>query len=92
MPPGVTLARLPNVLDIYTEIAWELGLPVERSRATARQAIRNAISRLVTEAKQLPAVVIDVAYRLCNDMLEDLCLLTNFAMDAEQRLCLILVG
>ena len=81
-----------NVLDIYKEIAWELGLPVERSRATARQAIRNEVSRLVTEAKQLPVLVIDEAHHLRNDVLEDLRLLTNFAMDAEQRLCLILVG
>ena len=81
-----------NVLDIYKAIAWELGLPIERSRATARQAIRNEISRLVTEAKQLPVLVIDEAHHLRNDVLEDLRLLTNFAMDAEQRLCLILVG
>ena len=81
-----------NVLDIYKEIAWELGLPVERSRATARQAIRNEISRLVTEAKQLPVLIIDEAHHLRNDVLEDLRLLTNFAMDAEQRLCLVLVG
>ena len=81
-----------NVLDIYKEMAWELGLPIERSRATARQAIRNEVSRLVTEAKQLPVLVIDEAHHLRNDVLEDLRLLTNFAMDAEQRLCLILVG
>ncbi|WP_419906557.1 ExeA family protein [Hoeflea sp.] len=81
-----------NVLDVYKAIAWEIGLPVERSRATARQAIRNEISRLVTEAGQLPVLVIDEAHHLRNDVLEDLRLLTNFAMDAQQRLCLILVG
>ena len=81
-----------NVLDMYKAIAWEIGLPIERSRATARQAIRNEISRLVTEAKQLPVLVIDEAHHLRNDVLEDLRLLTNFAMDAEQRLCLVLVG
>ena len=81
-----------NVLDVYKAIAWEIGLPVERSRATARQAIRNEISRLVAEAGQLPVLVIDEAHHLRNDVLEDLRLLTNFAMDAQQRLCLILVG
>ena len=81
-----------NVLDMYKAIAWELGLPVERSRAAAYQAIRTEISRLVTEAKQLPVLIIDEAHHLRNDVLEDLRLLTNFAMDAEQRLCLILVG
>ncbi len=81
-----------NVLDMYKAIAWEIGLPIERSRASAYQAIRNEISRLVTEAKQLPVLVIDEAHHLRNDVLEDLRLLTNFAMDAEQRLCLVLVG
>ena len=53
-----------NVLDMYKSIAWELGLPIERSRASAHQAIRNEISRLVTEAKQLPVLVIDEAHHL----------------------------
>ena len=37
-------------------------------------------------------VVPFAAFALRNDVLEDLRLLTNFAMDAEQRLCLVLVG
>ena len=60
-----------NELDICKSIAWELGLPIERSRASAHQAIRNEISRLVTEAKQLPILVIDEAHHLRNDVLED---------------------
>ena len=81
-----------NVLDMYKSIGWELGLPTERSRATAYRAIRAEITRLVGEAKQLPVLVIDEAQHLRNDVLEDLRLLTNFAMDAENRLCLLLVG
>ena len=68
------------------------GLPTERSRATAYRAIRAEITRLVGEAKQLPVLVIDEAQHLRNDVLEDLRLLTNFAMDSENRLCLLLVG
>ena len=56
-----------NVLDMYKSIAWEFGLPIERSRASAHQAIRNEISRLVTEAKQLAVLVIDEAHHLRND-------------------------
>ena len=44
------------------------------------------------EAKQLPILVIDEAQHLRNDVLEDLRLLCNFAMDSENRLCLLLVG
>ena len=81
-----------NVLDMYKAIGWELGLPTERSRATAYRAIREEITRLLGEAKQLPVLVIDEAQHLRNDVLEDLRLLTNFAMDSENRLCLLLVG
>ena len=42
--------------------------------------------------KRLPIVVIDEAPHLRNDVLEDLRLLRNFAMDSENRLCLLLVG
>ena len=81
-----------NVLDMYKAIGWELGLPTERSRATAWRAIREEITRLLGEAKQLPVLVIDEAQHLRNDVLEDLRLLTNFAMDSQNRLCLLLVG
>ena len=50
-----------NVLDMYKAIAWELGLPTERSRATAWRAIREEITRLLGEAKQLPVLIIDEA-------------------------------
>ena len=64
-----------NVLDMYKSIAWELGLPTERSRATAYRAIRAEITRRVCEAKQLPVLVIDEAQHLRNDVLEDIRLL-----------------
>ena len=37
-------------------------------------------------------LVVDEAHHLRNDVLEDLRLLTNYAMDSEPRLCLLLVG
>ena len=77
---------------MYKSIAWELGLPEERCRATAYRAIRNEVTRLVQEAKQLPVLIVDEAQHLRNDVLEDLRLLTNFQMDAERRLCMLLVG
>ena len=45
-----------NVLDMDKSIAWELGLPTERSRASAYRVIRAEITRLVGEAKQLPGL------------------------------------
>ena len=81
-----------NVLDMYKAIAWQLGLPVERNRAAAYRAIHTEVSRLVLETKIHPVLVVDEAQHLRNDVLEDLRLLTNYAMDAERRLCLLLVG
>jgi type II secretory pathway predicted ATPase ExeA len=81
-----------NVLDMYKSIGWELGLPIERNRAAAFRAIRSEISRLTLEARQRPVLIVDEAHHLRNDVLEDLRLLTNYQMDSENRLCLLLVG
>ncbi len=81
-----------NVMDMYKSIAWELGLPAERNRAGAFRAIRTEVSRLLLEGKQRPVVIIDEAHHLRNEVLEDLRLLTNYEMDSENRLCLLLVG
>ena len=81
-----------NVMDMYKSIAWQLGLPAERSRATAYRSIRAEITRQVQQAKLLPVLVVDEAQFLRNDVLTDLRLLTNYTMDSEHRLCLLLVG
>lgn len=81
-----------NVMDMYKSVAWDLGLPTERSRASAFRAIRAEVSRLLLEGKQQPVLIIDEAHHLRNDVLEDLRLLTNYEMDSQNRLCLLFVG
>lgn len=81
-----------SVMDIYQAINWELGLPTERHRASAFRAIHTEVTRLSLEAKQQPLLIIDEAHHLRNEVLEDLRLLTNYQMDADNRLCLLLVG
>ncbi len=81
-----------NVMDMYKSIGWELGLPTERNRAAAFRVIRSEVTRLPLEAKQRPALMVDEAHHLRNEVLEDLRLLTNYQIDAESRLCLLLVG
>jgi type II secretory pathway predicted ATPase ExeA len=81
-----------NVMDMYKAIAWQLGLPVERNRASAYRAIHTEVCRLAVECRIHPVLVVDEAQHLRNDVLEDLRLLTNYAMDSEPRLCLLLVG
>jgi general secretion pathway protein A len=81
-----------NVMDLYKTIAWELGLPTERSRAALYKCIRTEVTRLSHEAKIRPVLIVDEAQHLRTEMLEELRLLTNYQMDSENRLCLLLIG
>ena len=80
-----------TVIDTYQAIGWALGLDTPRYRAPACQAIRIEIRRL-GEAGQLPLLILDEAQHLRHDVLDELRLLTNFGLDSERRLCLLLVG
>ncbi len=81
-----------NVMDLYKSIAWELGLPSERNRAALFRQIRGEVSRLCAEPRLRPVLIVDEAHHLRTDLLEDLRLLTNYAMDSENRLTVVLVG
>lgn len=81
-----------NVMDLYKTISWEMGLPVERSRAALYRQIRSEVSRLCLESRCRPILMVDEAHHLRPDVLEDLRLLTNYNMDAENRLTLLLLG
>lgn len=81
-----------NVMDLYKTIAWELGLPTERNRASLFKHIRTEVSRLCAENRLRPILIVDEAHHLRTEVLEDLRLLTNYAMDSENRLCVVLVG
>ena len=81
-----------SVLDTYQAVGWELGLAPTHTRASAFRALQTEIACLPTEARQQPLPVLDEAQHLHSETLENLRLLTNFAMDSAPRLCLLLVG
>jgi len=81
-----------NVTDMYKSIAWELALPTERSRAALYRVIRTEVTRLCQETKMRPVLVVDEAQHLRSEVLEDLRLLTNYEMDSQNRLGLLLIG
>ena len=81
-----------SVLDCYNMVAGAFGLERMASRSAAYQAIRGAVSRLVTESKQYPVLVFDEAHHLHGGILEELRLLTSYRMDSENRPVLLLVG
>ena len=76
----------------FGAVAWEIGLSTVRSRAALFRVIRAEVTRLCVEQKVLPILIIDEAHLLRADVLEDLRLLTNYNMDSENRLCLLLIG
>lgn len=81
-----------NPMDMYKSIAWEMGLGVERSRAALYRQIKNEVTRLSTETRTRPVLILDEAHWLRSDVLEEMRLLTNYAMDSECRLCLLFCG
>ena len=81
-----------NPMDMYKSIAWELGLATERSRSALYRRIQEEVTRLSQEARTRPVLVVDEAQHLRSDVLEDLRLLTNYEMDSQNRLCLLLIG
>lgn len=81
-----------NPMDLYKSIAWEMGLGVERSRAALYRQIRNEVTRLCTETRTRPVLILDDAQGLRSDVLEEMRLLTNYAMDSQNRLCLLFCG
>ena len=56
-----------NVMDMYKAIAWLLGLPIERNRASAYRAVDTEVCRLYTECRVLPVLVVDEAHHLRNE-------------------------
>ncbi len=57
-------------MDLYKTISWEMGLPVERSRAALYRRIRTEVSRLTQETRCRPILVVDEAHHLRPDVLE----------------------
>jgi hypothetical protein len=54
--------------------------------------IKTEVTRLLTEARTRPVLILDEAHGLGSDVLEEMRLLTNYAMDAHNRLCLLFCG
>lgn len=81
-----------SILDLYNVIADAFGLAFARNRAQAFLTLRTDISKHVAESRQIAVLVIDEAHFLRAESLEELRLITNFRMDSEYRMCLVLVG
>ena len=81
-----------NAADLYRQIAAELGIEAQWSRAMTLRAIQQEIARLVKERKLTVLLVLDEAHRLRPEVMVELPLLTNFEWDSTNRLAILLAG
>ncbi|MHB2019803.1 MAG: ExeA family protein [Candidatus Xenobia bacterium] len=69
-----------------------LGVAPTRLRATLLRQLSDRVARTWHEQRKKTLLVVDDAHLLPDDFLEDLRLSTNFGLDAEDPMILLLVG
>jgi type II secretory pathway predicted ATPase ExeA len=70
----------------------QLGIAPARHRAALLRQISQRVERIYFEQRKKTLVILDDAHLLDDGLLEDLRLLTNFEMDGQDALVLLLVG
>lgn len=81
-----------NPRDFCRQIALELGLEPQHSRAMGLRLIQQEIQRLAQERHLNVLLIVDEAQRLRPDVLTLLPLITNFDWDSASRLAVLLAG
>ncbi len=79
-------------LDLYRQLAVELGITPSHRRAQLWQDLKGAMVHMVDEQSIQPLIIIDEAQHLSDRFLTDLNGFLNFAMDSRNLLALWLVG
>jgi len=79
-------------LDLYRNLALELGIEPAFRRAPLWRDIKTRISELRQSKNVLPVWVIDEAQNLPNDFFKDFPSFLNFAFDAQSMITVWLVG
>jgi general secretion pathway protein A len=83
---------LVNPADFCRQLALEIGLQPEWSRAMTFRLVREEIQRLATERHLTVLVIVDEAHNLRPDVLALLPLLANFAWDSASHVAVLLAG
>lgn len=83
---------LVNPADFCRQLALELGLKPEWSRAMTLRLIQHEIQRLVNDRHLTVLIIVDEAQNLRPDVLALFPLLANFDWDAQSRLAVLLAG
>lgn len=83
---------LVNPADFCRQLALDLGLQPEWSRAMTFRLIQQEIQRLVKDRHLTVLLIVDEAHHLRPEVLALLPLLANFEWDGEGRLAVLLAG
>ncbi|HEY0557744.1 MAG TPA: AAA family ATPase [Thermoanaerobaculia bacterium] len=83
---------LVNPADFCRQLAHELAIEPEWSRAMTFRRIQHEIQRLVQERHLTVLLIVDEAHNLRPEVLALLPLLTNFEWDGAGRLAILLAG
>lgn len=83
---------LVNPADFCRQIALELGLQPQWSRAMTFRLVQQEIQRLVQDRHLTVLILVDEAHNLRPDVLALLPLLANFDWDGQNRLAVLLAG
>lgn len=77
---------------LLQSVVESLGVTPARHRAALLRQVNQRVGRAFHEQRKKTLVILDDAHLLEDGLLEDMRLLTNFEMDAEDALVLLLVG
>lgn len=81
-----------TVMEFYRTLAMELGLEPCFQKNRNFKAIQDEISRLTSDKRITPVIILDEANYLKSATLNDLKILFNFEMDSKDKAIVLLVG
>lgn len=81
-----------TVMEFYRTLANELGIDVYHQKNKNFKAIQEEISRLTSDKRITPVIILDEANYLKSATLNDLKMLFNFDMDSKDKALILLVG
>lgn len=81
-----------HAVALLQGVVEELGVMPSRLRSGLLRQVKQRVERAYHEERKKTLLIVDEAHLLPDDLLEDLRLLTNFEMDGEDPLVLLLVG
>jgi type II secretory pathway predicted ATPase ExeA len=81
-----------GLTEFYTHICSNLGLEAPARKAKMFRLLKDTFEQMNHSSRIHPVLIIDEAHLLCNDILQEIRLLTNFKVDSYNGLTVLLCG